>query len=80
MNHLSTKANFIIKKFFNDKNIIDVTEKITHDGYDEYGPNSNIWDLYITVKEDNKYIKYNYYFEDWFNEYKDYELHEKIEI
>jgi hypothetical protein len=77
---LSTKANFILKNYFNDKEIIDIIENVTHDGYDIYGPISDIWDLYITTKENNKFIKYNYYFEEWYGEYKDYELYEKNEI
>jgi len=63
--------NNIIKKYFNDKNIIYAKEILEHDGYDKYGPDSNLWTLYIIIKEDNDYILHTYYYEDWF-ENKEY--------
>jgi len=56
----------IVNKYFNDEEIIFVIEILTHDGYDEYGSESNLWTLYIITKENNKYIFNSYYFEDWY--------------
>lgn len=69
-NSLNHKKN-ILKKYFNDKNVIYTKEILEHDGYDEYGPESNLWTLYIIIKENNDYILYRYYYEDW-HENKEY--------
>ena len=76
MNTISEKGNIIINKFFNDKEIFLKKEYLDHDGFDEYGPKSNLWSLFIIVKEDDKFILYEYYYEDWFSKYyiDDYEL------
>lgn len=57
--------NNILKKYFNDKNVIYTKEILEHDGYDKYGPESNLWTLYIIIRNDNDYILYRYYYEDW---------------
>lgn len=36
-------------------------EYLDHDGFDEDGPESNIWSLFFIVKEDDKFILYEYY-------------------
>jgi hypothetical protein len=36
-------------------------EYIEHDGFDEYGPKSNLWTLFFIVKEDHEFILYEYY-------------------
>ena len=76
MNTISEKGNIIINKFFNDKEIFLKKECLDHDRFDKYGPKSNLWSLFIIVKEDDKFILYEYYYEDWFSEYyiDDYEL------
>lgn len=61
----------IIKKYFNDKDIIYTKEILEHDGYDKNGPESDLWTLYIIIKDNNDYILYVYYYEDWY-ENKDY--------
>lgn len=67
MESLTKKAQIIIKQDFNDKNIVKNIEKLHHDGYDKYGPESNLWDLYIITEENNKYIMYFYHWEDWYD-------------
>tara|TARA_B110000438_G_C15699283_1_gene600295 strand:- start:523 stop:759 length:237 start_codon:yes stop_codon:yes gene_type:complete len=60
----------IIKKHKKKKHkIIYINRKIDHDGYDSYGPESNLYDLIIYFKKSNDYnfYKYNYYREYWFN-------------
>jgi hypothetical protein len=44
-------------------NIIDYQEKLDHDGYDKYGPESDLWDLFILYK--NKVS--GEHFVDWYN-------------
>ncbi len=82
MNNLSEKANNIINKFFNDKEILSKKELLTHDGYDQYGPKSNCWTLEIVVKEEDNSFLYKYYYEDWFSTefIDDYELISKKKI
>jgi len=65
--NLSYDATSLIDNYLSNKNIITVVEYLGHDGYDKYGPESNLWDLYII--EDisyNEFIIYNYHWEDWF--------------
>jgi len=65
-------AQNILNKYFNEKDIVCFGEILEHDGYDKYGPQSNLWTLYIITKKkdeeslDNIYIIYRYYFEDWY--------------
>lgn len=80
--NLSEKANNIINKFFKEKEIISKKEILGHDGFDQYGPKSNLWTLHIVVKEEGNLFLYKYYYEDWFSEnFKDdYELLSKKKI
>jgi hypothetical protein len=64
--NISKNGINIVNKYFDDKQIIFVIEVLTHDGYDEYGPQSNLWTLFIITKENNNYIFNSYYFEDWY--------------
>jgi len=69
-----------IKEYFSDKNIIWIKIEIEHDGYDRYGPQSNLYDLYFIEKVYDKYIFYNYHTENWFdktNEHKTFFLYKK---
>ena len=36
-------------------------EFLEHDGFDKDGPKSNIWTLFLILKEDDKFILYEYY-------------------
>ena len=59
-------------------------EYINHDGFDEDGPKSNLWSLLFIVKEDNKFIFYEYYRDYYFYIQKkdddEYELIHKEEF
>ena len=47
-----------------------LTKKIVlkHDGYDRYGPRSNLYDLYVIYKDKtNRILKNVYYREEWFD-------------
>jgi hypothetical protein len=58
----------------NFKNRLDIeikygTELLTHDGYDEEGPKSDIWTLYVCVEhlQTSSYTYYCYSAENWFD-------------
>ena len=72
---LSNAAYNVISNFTKN-NIIFLQEFLSHDGYNQRGPESNLWDLYIIIEINNDYIFYNYHWEDWFhnNQKKEYDL------
>jgi hypothetical protein len=58
----------------NFKNRLDIeikyaTEFLTHDGYDNHGPQSDIWTLYVCVEhlKTSSYTYYCYSAENWFD-------------
>jgi hypothetical protein len=63
---LTDEALDILNKKFKNKNIIYLKEELSHDGYDKYGPKSNLWDLSIIIELDDEYIFYDYHWENWF--------------
>lgn len=78
---LSKQAQTLIDNSFNDNTIIEYDETIDHDGYDEDGPESNLWDLYIITEENNQLFYYYYHWEDWFNgQRKEYKLHYRVAL
>ena len=66
---ISVTADEVIKRDFidNDKEVIFATQIIEHDGYDRYGPESDLFTLYIFTKECGEYILYRYYYEYWYD-------------
>ena len=75
-NELSDPAKEVLSSFKNananknaNKNasIIYVKEKLSHDGYDSHGPESDLWDLTFIIELNNDYLFYYYHWEDWFN-------------
>lgn len=73
--NLSDQA-YSILSYYSNKNIIYINETLSHDGYDSYGPESDLWDLSIIKELNNDYIFYDYHWENWFNDNqeKKYEL------
>ncbi len=64
--NVSYEAKNVLKNYRNLE-ILDVKESLSHDGYDMEGPKSNIWDLYITFKNNkNNKITDNWHYEQWF--------------
>lgn len=70
---LSTYAKFVITEYSNSKkskskHIFYLKEDLSHDGYDRYGPESNLWDLYVYTKniKTDEIIILNYHWEEWF--------------
>jgi len=75
---LSTHAESVINQYMHSKKskrnpIIYVKEELSHDGYDRYGPESNLWDLYIYIKNNktDEIIILNFHWEDWFYPWPD---------
>jgi len=66
---ISVNADEVIKRDFidNDKDVVFATQIIEHDGYDRYGPESDLFTLYIFTKEDKEYVLYRYYYEYWYD-------------
>jgi len=81
----SCAKDFISENHMND-DIIYVSEEISHDGYDIDGPESDIYDLFVIVKNNDMsgiYDYYHYHRENWFNggkEDKMYYLEDKQRI
>ena len=68
-NNLSDIANnFVCTTHMND-NIIHVDEKISHDGFDKDGPESNLHDLHVVINDTEtlQEIHYYYHCENWYS-------------
>jgi hypothetical protein len=48
------------------KDIISYDYTIDHDGYDEDGPESDLYDIFLVVKEDNMNVCYIFHVENWY--------------
>ncbi len=68
--NISSCAKDIIRKNHEKHDIISVYELLSHDGYDIDGPESDIYDLFVIVKNNDMsgiYEYYHYHRENWFN-------------
>ncbi len=64
--NVTSEANKVLKTYRKIK-IIDVKKTVSHDGYYIDGPKSNLWDLYITFKNNkNNTITDHWHYEQWF--------------
>lgn len=62
-------------------NIIDTKTIMTHDGYDEYGPESELFDFYVLYQKSNEIFLNNFHRENWFRgEVEEYYLCKTINI
>ena len=78
--NLSVHAKSLLNNYLLDKNIIFAVEYMEHDGYDKYGPESNLWDLYIIESiPNNDFMIYNYHWEDWFR-HKNFDEEKEFEL
>ena len=60
--------NFKQNMFETKKVFIDCCEVLDHDGYDEDGPQSDLWDLYIIFLNEHGEKKVDYFHrEDWYD-------------
>lgn len=71
-----------IKNRIVDKYIVYFKKTLDHDGYDRHGPQSNLYDIHIIIKEHDDYIYYWFHKEKWFrkNDDKDYYLYLKVKL
>jgi len=69
MTRLTQHANDLIEFNYPDwMNILEVYEDYGHDGHDEEGPQSDIWDLYIYYETPNGSRSVDvWHWENWFN-------------
>ncbi len=67
--YLSQFAKKLHNSKFKNNTIMYSNEILSHDGCDRYGYESNIYDLYMIVKNNsNQYDYYHFVVEDWFNQ------------
>lgn len=78
LSHLSQSAKWVVQK--QHKSVTMSWEKCSHDGYDEMGPESDIYDLYIVETNGTKFIISRYHREHWYNGTpQPYELYDTYE-
>lgn len=67
MRKLSTNATECLETIDKSLEILKVVETLDHDGYDMYGPKSNLWELFVLYKKNNTVCVFVYNREDWFD-------------
>jgi hypothetical protein len=79
--HYSGEAQDVFEKLVKEYSIILFNESVNHDGYDEHGPKSNLYDLRLVLWKNDQYYKAFYHYEQWYhkNERLEYVLLGKIE-
>jgi hypothetical protein len=75
----STPAQKILGNLDPSEKVVAYVEELGHDGYDQDGPESDIWNLFLITLKNEYYIFHAYHWEDWFHEktVKEYELVKK---
>jgi hypothetical protein len=67
--YLSKFAKKLLNAKFKNNTIMYRNEVLSHDGCDDDGYESNIYDLYMIVKNSsNQYDHYHFVMEDWFDQ------------
>lgn len=61
---LSKEAKNIISSI---GGVLRVDEKVTYDGFDSLGPEAELWDLYVTIKNGETTKQLHYHRENWFD-------------
>ena len=56
------------KYLLNSDKILHEKILIDHDGFDKYGPESNLYNYYIIIERNNEILYQNFYREDWYSE------------
>ena len=56
-----------LDKYFRDYQIISTSTKIDHDGYDRYGPESNLYDFAVLFLKNDKIYYTEFHREYWFH-------------
>ena len=63
--HISDNGLLVLEQY-KDFKIIDIKEELSHDGCDDIGFKSDLWDLYITYKNLKDTIIAHWHYENWF--------------
>ena len=58
-------ANVLIRNRFKNANILDIKIKVDHDGYDKYGPKSDLVDLFVHYEKKNEIYVDEFYWENY---------------
>ena len=67
-NILTQHANDLLEFNYPDWiNIFSVYEDVYHDGHDEYGPQSYLYDLYVYYEHNGKKVIDIWHWENWFS-------------
>ena len=61
----------VIHENYDLKNIVKIMVNLDHDGYDEYGPESDLWYLIIVHKKEDKIYTSCWHRENWFSQNAD---------
>ena len=74
--YLTTEAKNLLAKLDPEEQLIAVIEDLSHDGYDKYGPESDLWDLDFITQKNGEYIYYSCHWENWFHKgtVKEYDI------
>ena len=64
------ETNDIIR-IMSNKNILIYDYCLSHDGYDVDGPESDLYDIFMITVENDKYIYYEFHFENWYSSIKE---------
>jgi hypothetical protein len=64
--YLTGPAVDFINSLPSNEKVITYSEELSHDGYDRYGPESDLWDLYLITQKGSDYIVYSLHWENWF--------------
>lgn len=61
------KENVLNKYKKKNIEVVHINRKVEHDGYDHYGPESNLYDMNVYYREGYNYYIDQWHREDWFN-------------
>ncbi len=56
-------------EMMNGKTVVTAGYTLDHDGYDEEGPESDLYDIFLIVKEGDTHFCYIFHVENWYSGY-----------
>jgi hypothetical protein len=80
--NISSAAKKLICETHTNEEIVSAHETLSHDDNDDDGPKSNLYDLFLVIKDGKNYNYYYYHRENWYMgtpEEQMYYLEEKVE-
>lgn len=75
-------ARSVLMKYYTKCGVHKCFETLGHDGYDAYGPESELWDFYIFLYAENfEKIVVNFHREDWYRgDYEKYTVYDDVRV